>query len=103
VPQIATDTLCKFLLALDSGDVHAAYALVSTEFASGQSIDEFNGQLEHTSGQPAERYVMDVRSPGGVYVFSIQVFGGSRGYQEDVYIGVNQDIAKVVGLRIGPD
>jgi hypothetical protein len=109
VPQVATDTLCRFLQALDRGDVPAAYALVSSDFASGQSPDEFRRQLdelqhrgEYASNAPPERYVMNVRSEDGAYVFFIQVFGGSRGYQEDIYIRVNQGEAKVVGLRIGP-
>jgi hypothetical protein len=109
VPQAATDTLCKFLLALDKRDVSAAYALLSADFASRQSPDEFRRQLdelqkreEFTSGGPPERFVINVRSDGGVYVFSIEVFGGSRGYQENVYVSLKQGDAKVVGLRIGP-
>jgi hypothetical protein len=114
IPQIATDTLCKFLVALDRGDVPAAFALFSTDFASEQSPHDFSLQLEqlqgrgeYTSPDPPERSIVNVRSlaerpQGGVYVFSIQVFGGSRGYQEDVYIRVDQGQAKVVGLRIGP-
>jgi hypothetical protein len=114
VPQIATDTLCEFLAALDRGDVHAAYALFSPDFASDQSPDDFRMQIEelqrtreYASSEPPERYLVNVRSlnvrpQGAVYVFSVQVFGGSRGYQEDIYISVHQTQANVVGLRIGP-
>jgi hypothetical protein len=104
IPQTVTDTLCDFLLALDDGEESAAYKLLSKGFSSRMSFKEFKGAFSdlqqsgsYYSREPPERYVMNVSKRGDAYRFSIQVFGGSRGYEEDILIREDQ----IVGLRIG--
>jgi hypothetical protein len=106
IPQTVTNTLCKFFLARDSGNMRGAYVLLSPEFRASQSMDDFTktfwDKARDETEEPPQRYVSNVEIRKDLYRLTFQVLGGSRGSQEDVYVKLDADSAKIAGLRIGP-
>jgi hypothetical protein len=107
IPQTVTQTLCDFLFALDAGDLEGAYRLLSPEFRSSLPFVQFGLTVskirQREGGRPAERFVSDIRIIQNVYVFSLQVYGEGGGYGQDIYLRQDSDIARITGLRVGPN
>jgi hypothetical protein len=109
IPQKVTDALCRFLLAVDNQDFHAAYDQVSPDFRSGETLDQFVqaganarrlGGAE--TGSRAERFVLDAAPDRSEYRFVTQVYYPKGAFREEIYIRATSSGAEVAGLKIGP-
>lgn len=125
IPQMVTDTVCKFFVALDHNDISAAYQMLSPEFTNDQPREKFvtnfqyvfqnNNELQNNNNNnntillgPQQRYITNVESRRDVYIFTFQILGPKEygldylPFQENIYVKLDADKAQIAGLRLGP-
>jgi hypothetical protein len=113
IPPEVTTVLCAFLLAVDNQDYSAAYDLVSPDYKSDETLDQFIRASANArryggaeTGGRADRFVSDAsrdyQKGGNIYRFVTQVYYVKGGFREDIYIRLTTSGAQIAGLRIGP-
>ncbi len=113
IPQEATDVLCGFLLAVDQGRPTEAYRLVSPEYRSSETLDQFiktSTDIRQRGGASGDRAptrsLLNVRQErdilGSIYRFTLQVYYAKSMFTEDIYVRATPGGAEIAGLRLGP-